>query len=47
MAMSDRIMVVFGGRVMGIVDSGQVTIEELGLMMAGETAEEVLEQAAP
>jgi simple sugar transport system ATP-binding protein len=44
MAMSDRIMVVFGGEVMGIVDSDQVTIEQLGLMMAGEAADEVLEQ---
>ena len=44
MAMSDRIMVFFGGEVMGIVDSDEVTIEQLGLMMAGETAEEVLGQ---
>ncbi len=42
MAMSDRIMVFFGGEVMGIVDSDAVTIEQLGLMMAGEMAEEVL-----
>jgi simple sugar transport system ATP-binding protein len=43
-AMSDRIMVVFGGEVMGIVDSDQVSIQQLGLMMAGEEAEEVLGQ---
>lgn len=43
-AMSDRIMVVYGGEVMGIVDSEQVTIEQLGLMMAGEQAEKVLDQ---
>ncbi len=39
-AMSDRIMVVYGGEVMGIVDSDQVTIEQLGLMMAGEASGE-------
>jgi simple sugar transport system ATP-binding protein len=44
MAMSDRIMVFFGGEVMGIVDSDDVTIEQLGLMMAGEEAQKVLAQ---
>ena len=43
-AMSDRIMVVFGGEVMGIVDNDQVTIAQLGLMMAGEQAQDVLSQ---
>lgn len=43
-AMSDRIMVVFGGEVMGIVDNDQVTIAQLGLMMAGEHAPTVLGQ---
>ncbi len=43
-AMSDRIMVVFGGEVMGIVDNDQVTIAQLGLMMAGEKAQDVLSQ---
>ena len=38
-AMSDRIVVLFGGEIMGIVNSGDVTIEQLGLMMAGERAE--------
>jgi simple sugar transport system ATP-binding protein len=42
MAMSDRIMVFYGGAVMGIVDNDQVTIEQLGLMMAGEDADKVL-----
>ncbi|MDX1415861.1 MAG: ABC transporter ATP-binding protein [Candidatus Promineifilaceae bacterium] len=41
-AMSDRIMVMFNGEVMGTVNSDDVTIEQLGLMMAGETADEVL-----
>ncbi|MEZ4645199.1 MAG: ABC transporter ATP-binding protein [Chloroflexota bacterium] len=35
-ALSDRIVVMFGGEVMGIVDSRATTVEELGLMMAGE-----------
>ncbi len=35
-ALSDRIAVVFGGEIMGIVDNDQTTVEELGLMMAGE-----------
>ncbi|MEW5960106.1 MAG: ABC transporter ATP-binding protein [Chloroflexota bacterium] len=35
-ALSDRIVVMFGGEIMGIVDSNQTSIEELGLMMAGE-----------
>ena len=41
MTMSDRIMVLFGGEVMGIVDTGGAKIEEIGLMMAGERKEEV------
>ncbi|MCB0033424.1 MAG: ABC transporter ATP-binding protein, partial [Anaerolineales bacterium] len=35
-ALSDRIVVMFEGAVMGIVDNDQTTVEELGLMMAGE-----------
>ncbi len=35
-AMSDRIVVMFGGEIMGIVNSDDVTIDQLGLMMAGE-----------
>jgi simple sugar transport system ATP-binding protein len=34
--LSDRIMVLYGGEIMGIVDAATVSIEELGLMMAGE-----------
>ncbi|MBP7591463.1 MAG: heme ABC transporter ATP-binding protein, partial [Chloroflexi bacterium] len=40
-ALSDRIMVLFGGEVMGIVKSEDVTVAQLGLMMAGERAEQV------
>lgn len=35
-ALSDRIVVMFGGELMGIVDNDKTTVEELGLMMAGE-----------
>ncbi len=35
-ALSDRIIVVFAGEIMGIVDNDQTTTEALGLMMAGE-----------
>lgn len=34
--LSDRIAVMFGGEIMGIVDNDQTTVAELGLMMAGE-----------
>lgn len=35
-ALSDRIVVLFHGEIMGIVNSDDVSTEELGLMMAGE-----------
>lgn len=35
-ALSDRIIVMYGGEIMGIVHSDEATVEELGLMMAGE-----------
>ena len=40
-ALSDRIIVMYGGEIMGIVDNSTTTVETLGLMMAGE------KQAAP
>lgn len=39
--LSDRIMVLCHGQVMGVVDAKSVTKEEVGLMMAGRKAEEV------
>jgi simple sugar transport system ATP-binding protein len=39
MALSDRIAVLHGGEVMGIVKPGDANIEQLGLMMAGERRE--------
>jgi ABC-type uncharacterized transport system ATPase subunit len=41
-ALSDRIMVMFGGEIMGIVPADEVTVEQLGLMMAGEQMETAL-----
>ncbi|HMQ55510.1 MAG TPA: ABC transporter ATP-binding protein [Anaerolineae bacterium] len=35
-ALSDRIIVMYGGEIMGIVHSDEATVEQLGLMMAGE-----------
>jgi simple sugar transport system ATP-binding protein len=35
-ALSDRIAVIYEGRIMGVVKRGQATVEEIGLMMAGE-----------
>jgi simple sugar transport system ATP-binding protein len=35
MTLSDRILVLFNGEVMGILDAESVDIEEIGLMMAG------------
>ncbi len=43
MELCDRIMVLCGGKVTGIVDGGCVTKEQLGLMMAGERLEDVAE----
>ena len=33
--LSDRIAVLYEGRIMGIVDRDQSTVEQIGLMMAG------------
>ncbi|MEM8905925.1 MAG: ABC transporter ATP-binding protein [Actinomycetota bacterium] len=40
MALSDRIAVMFEGRIMGVVDSDTATPAELGLLMAGVTGEQ-------
>jgi energy-coupling factor transporter ATP-binding protein EcfA2 len=36
LTVSDRIAVLHGGEIMGIVDPATVTLDDLGLMMAGE-----------
>jgi simple sugar transport system ATP-binding protein len=35
LVLADRIAVIYEGRIMGIVDSSDATVEQLGLMMAG------------
>lgn len=40
LALSDRIAVIFQGEIMGILSREEATAEKLGLMMAGEKAEE-------
>ncbi len=45
MSLSDRIVVMFDGKIMGIVDAAAVTKEEIGLLMAGVTAEKEAEAA--
>ncbi len=40
MALSDRIAVLFGGRIAGILDRGDATVDRIGLLMGGVTGEE-------
>ena len=40
--MSDRVLVLFSGEVMGIVDAAEADLEEIGLMMAGAHRREVV-----
>jgi len=40
MALSDRIAVLFGGRVVGLMSRDDATIEEIGLLMGGITGKE-------
>jgi simple sugar transport system ATP-binding protein len=47
-AVSDRVAVIYGGRLMGIVDDvDAITEEELGLMMAGTVLERYRVEAVP
>jgi simple sugar transport system ATP-binding protein len=41
MMLSDRIAVMFEGKIMGIVDAGEVKREEIGMMMAGTPRGEI------
>jgi len=45
-ALSDRIAVMYEGRIIGMVERGQATVEQLGLMMAGVPQEEALQAGA-
>jgi simple sugar transport system ATP-binding protein len=38
LALSDRVAVIFRGRILGIMDRGEVDLERLGLMMGGQAA---------
>jgi len=44
MALSDRVAVMYEGRIVGTMDADKVTREELGLMMAGARLEEEKEE---
>jgi ABC-type uncharacterized transport system ATPase subunit len=44
--LSDRIAVMYEGRLIGIVERDQATVEEIGLMMAGIPMEEAMRHAA-
>ena len=39
--LSDRVLVIYEGQVMGIVSAEEATLEEIGLMMAGSRSQEV------
>ena len=39
MALCDRIAVLFGGRIVGILDRGEAEVDKLGLLMGGVTGE--------
>jgi len=45
MALSDRIAVMYRGKIVATVDSKTATREQLGLLMAGVPIEEALAQA--
>jgi len=46
MSLADRIIVMYEGKIMGIVPAAEATKEELGLMMAGVPAAELGDAAA-
>jgi ABC-type uncharacterized transport system ATPase subunit len=46
MALSDRVAVMYEGRIVGTLDADKVTREELGLMMAGARLEDEKEEVA-
>ena len=44
-ALSDRIAVMYEGRIVGVVERDQATVEEIGLIMAGIPMEEAMRHA--
>jgi general nucleoside transport system ATP-binding protein len=45
-ALSDRIAVMYEGKLIGIVERGQASVEQIGLMMAGISLSEALQPAS-
>jgi simple sugar transport system ATP-binding protein len=39
LALSDRLAVIYGGKIMGIMPIAQADIQQIGLMMTGSVAE--------
>lgn len=46
LALSDRLAVIFGGKIMGVVPTDQADIQQIGLMMTGSKLEAVKEAGA-
>ena len=44
-SLSDRIAVMYEGRIIGVVERGQASVEQIGLMMAGIAMKEALQSA--
>ena len=42
MALSDRIAVLFGGRIVGVLTRQEATVEKIGLLMGGITGKEAV-----
>ena len=40
MALSDRVAIMFGGKVMKVLDRNEVTLEKIGLLMGGIVSQE-------
>lgn len=43
--LSDRIAVIYEGKIIGVVDRNQATVEQIGLMMAGISQQEALQRS--
>ena len=44
--LSDRIAIMYEGKIIGIVERGQASIEQIGLMMAGISMDEAMQKSA-
>ncbi|HUX50152.1 MAG TPA: ABC transporter ATP-binding protein [Spirochaetia bacterium] len=45
-SLSDRIAVIYEGRIVGIIERGQGTVDQIGLMMAGVSMDDALQSTA-